>query len=124
MPPFLLFLLGAVAGAVASTLAPQLQRNARPILKEAFKAGILLARGAQVNAVELMETFEDVYAEAKAETDGSISIREPTARAAARKRAPAAARKASARKTATAAVKRGAKQPRKRAVKSGTVEVA
>ena len=123
MPPFLAFVLGAVAGAVASAFAPELQRNARPLLKEAFKAGFLLARSAQVNAVELAESLEDIYAEAKAEAELASVASVAKAGAASRQRAPAP-RKSTTRKAPTAAGKRPAKRAGKRAARSVATEAA
>jgi hypothetical protein len=123
MPPFLAFVLGAVAGAVAFAFAPELQRNARPLLKEAIKAGLLLARGAQVNAVELAESLEDIYAEAKAEAELASVASVAKAGAASRKRAPAP-RKNATRKAPAAADKRPAKRAGKRAARSGATEAA
>jgi hypothetical protein len=123
MPPFIVFLLGAVAGVVVSAFAPEFKRNARPMLKEAIKAGILLARGAQVNAVELLESLEDVYAEARAEADRAPVASGPNVGPASRKRAPAA-RKTTARKAPATAGKRPAKRAGKRTAKGGMAEAA
>lgn len=122
MPMYLAFVLGALAGAIATAFAPQLQRNARPMLKEAIKAGILMAREAQVNAFEALETLEDVYAEAKAEADAPAST--ARAGAATRKRPPAAARQAAARKSTTGSTKRGAKRASKRVSKRAVKSAA
>jgi hypothetical protein len=119
MPPFIVFMLGAVVGAVASVFAPELRRNARPLLKEAIKAGILFTRDAQVNAVELFESLEDIYAEAKAEADHAGSADAAAARAAPRTRT-AAARGNAVRKAAAKPAKRAAK----RAVKRGGKQTA
>jgi hypothetical protein len=120
MPPFIVFMLGAVAGAVAAAFAPELRRNARPLLKEALKAGILFTRDAQVNAVELLESLEDIYAEAKAEADhagladGETNGSAPRARtAAARRNAVRKAPANPAKPAAKRAAKRSGKQPAK-----------
>jgi hypothetical protein len=123
MPPFLAFLLGAVAGAVASAFAPELQRNARPLLREALKKGILFARGAQVSAVEFVESLEDIYAEAKAEADRAPVAGVPSAGSVSRKRAPAS-RKRATRKARAIAGKRPAKRAGKRTAKGAAGEAA
>jgi hypothetical protein len=106
MPPYLVFALGALVGAGATLLAPGLSRNGRPMLKEAVKTAMLLAREAQVRGAELIEMAEDLYAEAKAEAAAApaaatvVSARRASAPQ--RKRAPARKAAAKARPRATA----------------------
>ena len=108
MPPYLLFSLGALTGAGVALLAPSLSRNSRPLIKEAMKTALLLARQAQVSAVQLAETMEDLYAEARAEADA-----EPAA-------AAAAARDAVARAKAAASATRKRASTRKPAAKKAS----
>lgn len=124
MPSFVAFLLGALVGALGSAFAPQFQRYARPLLKGAIRSGLVFAREAQVQAVELMETIEDVYAEAKAEAELSAGTAPVPARGAGRKRASAAARKTPAGEEVRPAAKRTAKRTVKSPVKSSGTEVA
>lgn len=106
MPPYLVFALGALVGAGATLLAPGLSRNGRPMLKEAVKTAMLLAREAQVRGAELIEMAEDLYAEAKAEAaaaPAAATVAAPRrASAAKRKRAPVRKAAAKARPRATA----------------------
>jgi hypothetical protein len=126
MPPFVAFLLGALVGALGSAFAPQFQRYARPLLKEAIRSGLVFAREAQVQAVEFMETIEDVYAEAKAEAEAELSAGTATmpARGGGRKRAPAVARKTPAGDEVRPAAKRAAKRAVKSPAKSSAAEAA
>lgn len=110
MPPFLIFALGALVGAGATLLAPEVSRNGRPMLKEALKTALLLARDAQVRGAELMELAEDLYAEAKAEAAAAPRTVEVERPARARRAAPAKRKRAPARKAAArAASKRAVK---------------
>jgi hypothetical protein len=93
MPPFLAFLLGTIAGAAGSMFAPYLRTHGQPMLKEAIKTALLLAREGQVRGVQLMEMIEDAYAEAQAELAAAAAPAAPEApaprRKTAAKRAPA-----------------------------------
>lgn len=97
MPAYLIFALGALVGAGATLLAPGVSRNGRPMLKEALKTALVLAREAQVRGAELIEMAEDLYAEAKAEASTATVVAPTTARPAPAKRKRAPARKAAAK---------------------------
>jgi hypothetical protein len=114
MPPYVLFALGAVVGAGVTLLAPGVSRNGRPMLKEAIKTAMLLAREAQVRGAELIEMAEDLYAEAKAEAAAAPAAATvvPARRAAPAKRKRAPARKAAAKARPRAAARRVAKPAR------------
>jgi hypothetical protein len=68
MSRLLIFGLGVLVGAGAATYGPALTKNTRPLLKEAIKAAVQLAHGAQVQGTGLLEALEDIYAEAVAES--------------------------------------------------------
>ena len=116
MPPFLIFALGALVGAGATLLAPGVSRNGRPMLKEALKTAMLLAREAQVRSAELIELAEDLYAEAKAEAAAAqaaaaVAVERPVRarRAAPAKRKRAPVRKATAKTRARGVTNRAAR---------------
>lgn len=110
MPPYVLFSLGALTGAGIALLAPALARSGRPIAKEAIKLAVMGVREATTRAAELVESLEDLYAEATAETQSEASVAAAEASAAvararaaaARPRKRGAARKAASRKAGAA----------------------
>jgi hypothetical protein len=101
MSRLLAFGLGVLVGAGAVTYGPQLQRNLRPLIKQAVKAALQLAHGAQVQGAGLMESLEDIYAEAIAEAGAAVAAAPKKRRAKARR--PAARRRNGARVKAAAA---------------------
>jgi hypothetical protein len=84
MSRLMAFGLGVLVGAGAVTYGPQLQKNLRPLIKQAVKAALQLAHGAQVQGAGLMESLEDIYAEAIAEAGAAAAApkRKPRAKAA------------------------------------------
>jgi hypothetical protein len=58
--------LSFVLGIAAAALVPLLSRVARPLAVETTAAGIAVVEGAQRFFAEQAETFEDIWAEAKA----------------------------------------------------------
>jgi hypothetical protein len=95
MSRLLAFGLGVLVGAGAVAYGPQLQRNLRPLIKQAVKAATQLAHGARVQGAGLMESLEDVYAEVIAEASAAMAA------APKRKRPAAKARKHATRRRAT-----------------------
>lgn len=107
--PYLPFALGAVAGAALALAAPTISRNYRPALKEAIKAALMLAREAQVKAVEFVEMLEDAYAEAQLEMRAAAATPAAAAPSPARRRTAAPkAKQAPARKGARRVTQRAA----------------
>jgi hypothetical protein len=109
MPAYLIFALGALVGAGATLLAPGVSRNGRPMLKEAIKTALVLAREAQVRGAELLEMAEDLYAEAKAEASTTTAAAPRAARPAPAKRRRAPVRKAAAKSRPRTASRRAVK---------------
>jgi hypothetical protein len=95
MSRLLAFGLGVLVGAGAVAYGPQLQRNLRPLIKQAVKAATQLAHGARVQGGSLVESLEDIYAEVIAEASAAMA-----AAPAKRKRPAAKARKHATRRRA------------------------
>jgi hypothetical protein len=96
MNRLLVFGLGVLVGAGMATYGPALMKNGRPLIKEAMKAAMKLGRNAQVQGAGLLETLEDLYAEAMAEAAAAPAA--AVGRKRRRAKAAARARKRPARK--------------------------
>ena len=68
-------LLGFVVGALAG---PLLKPYIRPVAKELIKGGIRFSHEADRLIAEVQEEFEDLQAEAKAETAVPLHARKPS----------------------------------------------
>lgn len=66
------FALGVAAGAAAALLFDREGNRVRPVAKAALKAAVLALHEARVQGAHLMETAEDLFAEAKAEAASDI----------------------------------------------------
>lgn len=66
------FALGVAAGAAAALLFDREGNRVRPVAKAALKAAVLALHEARVQGAQLMETAEDLFAEAKAEAASDI----------------------------------------------------
>jgi hypothetical protein len=103
MSRLLAFGLGVLVGAGAVTYGPQLQRNMRPLVKQAVKTALQLAHGARVQGTGLMESLEDIYAEAIAEASAAMAAAPKRKRSAGKARKHATRRHAPHVKPAQAA---------------------
>jgi hypothetical protein len=103
MSRLLAFGLGVLVGAGAVAYGPQLQRNLRPLIKQAAKAATRLAHGARVQGSGLMESLEDIYAEVIAEASAAMAAAPKRKRPAAKVRKHAARRRAAHVKPAESA---------------------
>lgn len=63
------FFLGAASGVAFAMLAPLFTKQLRPVVKGAVKGGIATGRYVQKMAEGVVEDFQDIAAEAKAELD-------------------------------------------------------
>jgi hypothetical protein len=61
------FLLGALSGVAAAVIAPLFTKQLRPVVRGAIKGGIVTGRYVQRAAEGVVEDFQDITAEAKAE---------------------------------------------------------
>ena len=61
------FLLGALSGVAAAVIAPLFTKQLRPVVRGAIKGGIVTGRYVQKVAEGVVEDFQDITAEAKAE---------------------------------------------------------
>lgn len=66
------FALGVAAGAAAALLFDREGNRVRPVAKAALKAAVLALHEARVQGAHLMETAEDLFAEARAEAASDI----------------------------------------------------
>jgi hypothetical protein len=62
---------GAIGVFLAPLVRPAIARNARPTLKAAIHAGVLVYQQGREAIAELSEVIEDVAAEVRAEQNGS-----------------------------------------------------
>jgi hypothetical protein len=61
------FLMGALSGVVMAAMAPLLTKQLRPVVRGAIKGGIVTGRYVQKVAEGVVEDFQDITAEARAE---------------------------------------------------------
>jgi hypothetical protein len=61
------FLLGALSGIAAAVVAPLFTKQLRPVVRGAIKGGIVTGRYVQKVAEGVVEDFQDITAEAKAD---------------------------------------------------------
>src|ERR1700730_17997933 len=61
------FVLGAISGVAMAALAPLFSKQLRPVGRGAIKGGIVTGRYVQKTAEGVVESFQDITAEAKAE---------------------------------------------------------
>jgi hypothetical protein len=64
---------GAIGVFLAPLVRPAIARNARPALKAAMQAGLLLYEQGREAKAELGEMVEDIVAELRAERNGALS---------------------------------------------------
>jgi hypothetical protein len=61
------FVAGALSGAAFAVLAPLFSKRLRPVVRRAIKGGIVTGRYVQKVAEGVVEDFQDITAEARAE---------------------------------------------------------
>ncbi|HEY8161245.1 MAG: DUF5132 domain-containing protein [Methylocystis sp.] len=66
------FALGVAAGAAATLLLGREAKRVRPVAKAALKAAVMAYHEARVQGAQMVETAEDLFAEAKAEAAADI----------------------------------------------------
>lgn len=74
---FTILVAGAVGIVIAPIVIPTLVRLGRPAAKSAIKNAMLLYQRGRESAAELMETVEDLMAEAQAEIQAETTAAQP-----------------------------------------------